>query len=174
MKDYEGFVDECFKNNSDKPFDNSSAEHATVLIKKMFEYGKKEINIYTGCLADGIYGNDELVETAKKYLSAGGKLQIIFQDQLSKSSIEDKKFVQACRGSNVVFYQLQQQYHNTVGNHFSTMDGKAFRLETDKDKKLAIASANNEEQCKIFNEIYSNLLNGADKIELSASPQPSN
>lgn len=167
MKEYEGFVDECFKNNSEKPFDNSSAEHATVLIKKMFEYGKTTINIYTGCLEDAVYGNDDLIEKAEKYLRNGGQLQIILQDQLTKESLGAKKFVQSCHNNNekVVFYQLKEKYRDIVKNHFSTMDDTAFRLETDKDKKLAIACANNKEQCKIFNNIYSKLLDGADKIQ---------
>lgn len=176
MDEYRELVEILFRERSKEIFDNSSPDHAAVLMETMFRHGDRCIRIFSGCLSDDVYGRASLISEVKKFLfEKSGNLIIIIQDQIEQALIFNRKLLAEIladnTGSAVVSNGRLQVFlanprHAKLDGHFSTMDGIAFRLETNKEKMEAVASANNAGSCVKLDGVFDMLLSTATKLPL--------
>jgi hypothetical protein len=144
METYKALVDRCAKGKVDCLISNGSADHARILIEKLFEIAQTEICLATGKLTvrnksgSLIYGFPDLMRQAQSFLSNpltalnvlvnSGVIDQGSENEFLKTIIDDPS------RNGIV-----RVYKPTIGEiepempHFMVADGAAYRLETSAD-----------------------------------------
>lgn len=147
--DYFATIDKCAKDGINLNISNGNATHAAYLIKTIFLTAKESVCIFTGELYSGVFDNPDLISAAKGFLSnnKNGIVEIVF-DGSSDEEILGRNFVKeifkekdAQRRIDIrSFDKNMLGDENKIFWHFTVMDGKAYRLETDHNLKRAKAN----------------------------------
>lgn len=177
MKNYEDIVATLARENSSEFVDNSSPEHAAVLIRNMLNYATKTVDLFTGCLATSVYEKQEIKEAGKSFLTRGGKLRIVIQEDVSQDALNSHEFLNALKCSaekgqqdNFKVFKLSNELREKTSAHFLVMDNKGFRYEPTKDGKneaKAIACFNNGEMASSLSELFNALVKKSKPMQLA-------
>jgi hypothetical protein len=144
LEAYRSVVDYCARNRLNQPIANGSAEHARILISKLFEIAVDEVVLVTGCLAErterdiAVYGDQSVLANATRFLaSPATRLSIIVQSGKLSSGAANE-FLNALvmapdRQGEVVVYLPKIGALGAEAPHFLVSDQSAFRLETGAD-----------------------------------------
>ena len=164
---YEAMVDKLAKENSQEFIDNSSMEHAAILIQKMIENAKKSIDIFSGAFNKNIYERVALINAAKKFISNGGKLMVIVQN--NNFDPRSHKFfnamIQDCASQvaneQIKLFSLPEKMSEKLNAHFLIKDNIGFRYEANKEKHEAIACFNDLEVAQSLINLFDALIERA-------------
>lgn len=155
MDNYIALVKKLSESNSSEIINNSSADHASVLLAEMFRKGQGDAYIFSGALNPAIYGREDVAGTIGTYLTEGrGNLKVVVQSGADFVSDDD-----LCGGKQLgLLHQLKLRFGSDVISkvevkrgteamqtypcHFTVVGKKAFRFEPDKNKHEAFASFN--------------------------------
>lgn len=144
LRVYQELVDRCARDRLDLPIANGSAFHARILIAKLFEIAKEEVQIVSGKLTDtsakgvDVYGHQPVIDQAKRFLSSPGTvLSIVLQDGRIDQG-NDNRFLKQlmtdpARNGTIQVYAPPADIVDSATPHFMVADGGAYRLETAKD-----------------------------------------
>lgn len=158
MDSFERIVRDCAKNNRSRVIENASAEHALVLIRILFETAmrhKEEVRIVSGQLLKSFY--EQLVDTACQALDRDVRFSVIV---LTDS--------QRLKGNR--FAELMTDHKNgsiavidadTRPPHFVIVGERRYRVEMDDERKIALASFNDDTITPMLLELFSGLKNRA-------------
>lgn len=146
MNDFEKLVKKYYDNNSNEQISNGSMEHAKILVGYLFLYAKeksKNVKIITGTLEKDFYN---LFTPSIKDILNNNKVSII-----SENTCVDSDFKRAIEDSSNG--SIIENNKNSLP-HFILVGNAAYRLETDDNIKLAIASFNRPNIGKFLLEIF--------------------
>lgn len=160
---------ECATNKTDLPIPNGSARNAAFLFQTFFNFGEKEICIYTGKLFEGIFGeNTELIDAAKSFLRKHPKaeLKIAYQEKISKEEIFGRKLVKSILDEQDMHGQLRiwDASSQPKKNHFAVMDQSAYRYELDHGLRTAIANFGNTENAQELHKDFEEITRRAELV----------
>lgn len=191
MEAYSDFVNRLATTKSSDIVNNSSAEHAIILLSAMFKHGTGEARVLSGGLNPLIYASEKVVEAVTYFLSrAGNKLTVIVQGlDSSNKPMSENAMAAALRENNLVV-TLKEKFASTFNDlvsikyatgamkdlefHFMTV-GDSFRFEADRARKEAVAGFCNADIVAGLNEVWKNGQTMAKPIDLShATPVPAN
>lgn len=145
LRDYAELVDKCANERLDFPIANGSAEHARILIAKLFEIASQRVTIVSGTLRQfsplqqvEIYSYGPVIEHARNFLRRkNSKLEIVVQsgeldggknNKLIRELADDDK-----RVGEIAVYLPKAGLLGVDIAHFMVSDNSAFRMETGAD-----------------------------------------
>lgn len=153
LDEYQALVDRCAAERLNLPIANGTAEHARILIHKLFEIARKHVVIVSGHLTDlnqdnvDVYGHEPVIAAAKKFLTdKTATLQIILMDgeldrgngnRLLRALADDP-----ARKGDVRLIIPGEDVLSGKTPHFMVCDRFAYRFEQDPDPKKTEAIAN--------------------------------
>jgi len=161
---YKRIIDECAKDQKNLEISNGNSIHATYLIKALFKNAEKEIRIYTGSLSDEIFGNDELIDTAIKFLTEkeDRSVKIAYQEICDEDTIKSREFVKEILNNDRIKNKLEvwdvSSAYKDITNHFTLMDETAYRFETDHENKRAIANFGDYASAKTLKGSFADII----------------
>jgi hypothetical protein len=171
--EYKKIIDECAKNRENFIIYNGSPLHAAYLLSKFFEYGAEKVKIFSGRLYEGVYGANELIEKAIDFLKKDGTtLEIIFQNSNFKKEIPQHRLLRRIyeefgdKMPNKLKIWDASSIHIEKLHHFALMDEQAFRLETDHQKRKAIANFGDKKTAEVLGKVFEVLKKKAQLVSL--------
>lgn len=155
MDSFERTVRDYAKNDRPGVIENASVEHALVLIRILFETAirhKEEVRIVSGRLFKSFY--EELVDTARRALDYGVQFSVLVLT--SKRQLEGNEFAKLItdhdNGSIAVIEDGDERLP-----HFVIVGDRRYRIEIDDERKIAVASFNDDTITPMLLEFYSRL-----------------
>lgn len=157
MFDYRKKVRDAAVRRDGHPLYNGSIDHASVLTEALFEFSNNEVCILTGGLDAHVYGNNEVIEKARAFLSVPNRKVRILVETPSSIDVIDHPFIREFNDSDDVEIRKISEVYD-ISQHFTVMDGDSYRFEEDKTKYSAVAAFGHREGgehlLSIFDEIW--------------------
>lgn len=164
---YVALVKKLADEDSDEIFNNSSTDHASVVIGEMFRKGEGNAHIFTGSLNPILYSRDEIVDAIGSFLlDERNTLKVLVQDAISPETVSPAydgalaNRISTKYGHHVLSrltIKIGGPSTRSISYHFASIGGKAFRFEQDKNKHEAFASFNRPELASRLESMFSNL-----------------
>lgn len=173
MNEYEELVEKWAIENSPIIFDNSTHDHAAIVLSKMFKYAKKEVLVYDDRLDSSLSDrhSKKLLSEIIAFLERGGSFKIVlrFSDHykssiydLLKDRIPDSVFVASSNFKEGVKALFKKDIF------FAVADGKAVRMELHETESTssgqAVCSFNQPTYGQPLQMGFLNLLEGCPKF----------
>ena len=176
---YKDIIDSCAITGEDRVISNSDARHAAYLLSVLFKHAKQKVQIFTGSLYKGVFGDKSLIENAIVFLKGGTdrKIQIAFQEKSFITNMRDHSLIKAIfasldknelRGKMAIYDASDKDKYADITSHFTIMDGKAFRFEIDPVKMKAIANFGDKESAVKLTEIFDFIISNSQEVKLCA------
>lgn len=147
-----------------KVFYNSSAEHAAIVHQALAKYADSYIDIFSSSMCTEVSNNQEYCAAVKSFLDADKNhcMKIILTDY-------NEGFLQTNIAKLLARYPLQVSVKSCKGRvlykgkpvHFTVSDDRAFRLETDIDKRMAFGNFNSPSQAMELKNVFEKIFNSA-------------
>ena len=154
------YAEEIFKLAEEKKneiFYNSSAEHAIIVHQALMKTAEKYVCIFCSSMCSEISNNAEYLAYVRSFLdgSKDRQIRILLTDYTDD-------FWQMPIAKQFTNYSLQVQvkkydgivYYKDAPAHFTVVDDRAFRLETDIEKHMAFGNFNSEGQASALKEVF--------------------
>ncbi|MDR2938115.1 MAG: hypothetical protein LBU92_04155 [Prevotellaceae bacterium] len=159
MTEYERTIKNLAKEKKNEVFYNSSDSHARVVLNNMVENAERYVHIVCGNMCTEVSSNPEFLDVVKAFLSkdASRTFYVLF-DEYKECFLETEiAKLLSLYPTQVKVKKLKSETHLAYKEqraHLAISDGRAFRLETDVDKKMAFGNFNDEENVKVFEEVF--------------------
>lgn len=171
MDDYREDVERLAVLRTGEAFYNSSIDHAAVIIEKMFRHAKSEICIITKQLNGRVFGQDQVVDEARRFLSnANHSVKILMEDGPNSLS-EGHPLVQELK-QHPAGYEIKRLPNDLMADvqyHFTVADDDSYRFEPNKNEWVAVASFGDKKGAKRLREVFDALWAASDHIDLRAA-----
>ncbi len=165
FESYKEVVGEKAKNKDKEIVSNGSVAHAQVVIENLFLHAKKQINIFSGQLAN-VYESDAILANVGEFLKKNNsKLKILLQDtEKGGKKIRENAFIKLCKEfpKGKCEIKIATEYDKKRKNHFITVDSRAYRFEPNKKEKKAIACFNDKDFTGRIDEVFKKIFSRAD------------
>lgn len=144
------------KDKTNEVFYNSSSEHAIIVHQALVQNAENYVYIFSSSMCSEVSNNPEYVEIMSRFLdNYNHNIKIILTDY--SESFPDNPIAQilAHHGGQVEIKKFDGKVmykDNPV--HFTVSDDRAFRLETDIEKRMAFGNFNSPNQAKALKEIF--------------------
>ena len=139
---YEELVKKLYESGSTEVISNGKPEHAIVLYKLFLEKATSRVCIFCRDLNENVFGDDRLLTLAQEATKRAVQLQVVTQDVNVKQT-RFREWLESAELNQVFFGKLNGQgIYASLAANFAFMDGRAFRLESDRETITAMASMN--------------------------------
>lgn len=151
-RNYKDFVMALSIHGENKTFLNSDEDHALEVLVRIFQTAQEEVRIFAGCLCHHVGNKQEYIIALSEFLERGGSLKILlnkFNQEAAKSSGLYKRLAYYKeKGYPIVVKDTKAHPFLTSDPdkkeiHFTVADEKAYRIETDIEKRTAECNFNN-------------------------------
>lgn len=174
-KNYKDFVMALSISGENKTFLNSDEEHALEVLVRIFQIAQKEIRIFAGCLCHHVGNKQEYIIALSEFLERGGSLKILlnkFDKEKAKASglykrlayYKEKGYPVTVKESQAHPYFTEDPDKKEI--HFTVADNKAYRIETDIEKRTAECNFNNPNLAKDTTTFFDKLFIRGDAKEI--------
>lgn len=160
LSSYEDFLEKLISDNDGRIFENSSSEHAAVVLKKMLEHSKQEIFLYVDNLDGAITKHRGCASEFKKYLDDKDKKLYVLVDNGAKfDSTISQIFKKAQNSKNFKIREahpafIEEMSEDAGLRYFVIADDKMYRCQADSDLYKAFCSFNDVKQTTLLKEIF--------------------
>ena len=159
-------VDRLIAEQSGEILLNGSANHASIIVERMFANASDAVRIVSRRLDPRIYGTHELVEQAKLFFGVPERKTEILVE--SKDELISHPLLKAIsHEKNVELRHIPERLHEAVAFNFSTMDDCGYRFEEDKKKAVAMAKFGDLGFTKRLNTLFDSLWDQSTLIEIT-------
>lgn len=154
MDSFERLVRDCAKNNRSTVIENASQEHALVLIRVLFETAlrhKEEIRIVSGSLLKPFY--EQLVDTARQALDSGVRFSVLVRNGKQLKSNRFAELMTEHKNGSIATLEDD----DNKGPHFVVVGARRYRVEMDDERKIALASFNDDTIAPLLLDLHDRL-----------------
>lgn len=174
MESYFDIVKKCADNKENFPIPNRDAKHAAYIIKLLFKNAESNVNIFTGTLFSGVYGNEDLIKEAVKFLTKPNtQLKIAFQNIVERDAINNNDFIKQLKENftaiveKIKLYDASKISQKIPFNHFCVIDNnKAFRFEYDHKSRKAVANFGDPKTAEKLSQAFTEILKHSIEIPI--------
>jgi len=147
-----------------------------MVLGTMFEFASKEIKVYSGNLCDEVTNNDIFKKGLEKFLKGGGIIKILVQKSKMQTLKQEPAIFNLLRyyatinpkQVSIKQHDLRIKYGlSDKEAHFTTADGKMYRIEDDIDKYTATGNFNDTITASVLNNLFDNVEKEAVDYSLS-------
>ena len=157
LNDYRARVYQAAERRGGEPFFNTSRDHATIIVERMFFDAFKQVDVLSGNLTPQVYGRIDVIREADRFLrKPDRKLRILLEnDQDFRAGNPFVRHFAHCRNVNVrtVPKKVQEQY----SFHLLVTDTNSYRVEPDKTKTFAIVAFGSHKNAAHLRRIFDSI-----------------
>ena len=135
--------------------DNSSNEHAIVLIDELVRHAKSKVDIYCKRLSIDIWGSVDVVDAIKHEIDNKVVFRILTQEAIDVSDSYNLLM-------NYQNAEIKQYLGERLDINFVIIDDEMFRIEPDNLTRQGFAFARNDEYAKPVSAAFDRMWSGAD------------
>lgn len=154
MDSFERIVRDCAKNERSRVIENASQEHALVLIRVLFETAmrhKEHVRILSGSLLRPFY--EKLIDTARQALDSGVDFSVLVR---TGKQLEGNGFAELmAEHGNGSIATLEDDDEGPP--HFVVVGARRYRVEMDDERKIALASFNDDTIAPLLLKLHDGL-----------------
>ena len=177
VEEYRNFVASLAAGDGiNRVFLNSDEDKALVVLVELFKSAKSIVRIFAGSLYHHVGNKSEYVIALSEFIEKGGELRILlnnYNEEFAKSSNLYKRLAYYKSQGKPVFvkttnsrpYRTEDPEKKEV--HFTIGDEKAYRIETDIEKRTAECNFNNPDIAKTTADFFDTLFNREDAKEIN-------
>ena len=157
LTEYRHHVCDLAIRRDSQPVFNANADHASIVIERLFSSAERSIDILTGTLRPRVYGRDPVIKEAQLFMltSPDSRIRIILEEDSSDIRMRHPLLVALGEFKNVAVKFADQGVRSRYGFHFMVTDNDNYRFESDKERPAAIASFGHTEGSKNLRDAYS-------------------
>lgn len=150
LKKYQEKVITFSTNNSPEIFSNEGPEHAIIVLSELFKKDSRELVIYSGELTATLTDNPSYKDNLIRLVKKGTCVKILVEKTPQSPVFEELKDFKN-ENSSLSVRKIKPEFIESIKNefatpsHFAVVDGMAFRLEINTEKRTAFCSFNNTE-----------------------------
>jgi hypothetical protein len=151
---YRALVERLAETNSPEVFSNGRAEHATIIYETFLKFAKTRVRIFCHNLSSKVF-QKPLIERMEMALLNGVKIDIITQEV--PESAELVKASEGWKEQNLPIQILQAKPDTKaakMNENFATLDGKAYRFESNRENHAAYACFFNLGLTKQLDDVF--------------------
>lgn len=162
-KRYKDFVASLARSGDNKTFLNSDEDHALDVLIQLFQLSQKTVRIFAGSLCQHVGNKSEYVIALSEFIERGGELRILlnkYNEGNAKSSNLYKRLAYyKSQGKPVIVKTTTSKPYRTDDPekkevHFTIGDDRAYRIETDIEKRTAECNFNNPSLAKATADFF--------------------
>ncbi len=168
---YKTYIKNLAESNSTEHFLNPGPQHAAVVLSNLFNTAEASVVLYSGNLNGEISKDTTYQSSVYNFLCRGGDLKILLEDYDNNSDAPMLKMLKSAKTNHYKviakkhpFFLEHKETQEKV--HFAVADGKAYRYEHDTDNYLATGSFNNPENAMPLTQLFLDMFQDAETIEL--------
>lgn len=172
---YKAFVRMLSETSDERIFLNEGAEHALVVLERIFRRSEKIVRIFAGNLCRTVGNQQDYIAALSDFIDRGGIVRILlndFDENLAKDSDLYKRLAYfkhlgkdiIVKTTNAKPYQEGDSDKREV--HFTVGDDVAYRFETDIDKRSAQCCMNGSNTAKMAIEFFDGLFDSKESKEI--------
>lgn len=165
-KKYSDFVRSLARSGDGRTFLNSDEDKAVEVLVNLFQISTEEVRVFAGNLCEHVGDKPEYIIALSEFVERGGKLFILLNKYDEKKARESNLFKRLAyfKSTGKPIYvrstparpYIVSDKNNEV--HFTVGDRKAFRIETDIEKRTAVCNFNlpkmADETAKFFDSLF--------------------
>lgn len=159
LTSYFNYIETLARDNKNTVFLNSSAEHASYVMSRIFKYSVNHVKIFAGNLSGRVSNDYEYIINLNRFLTNGGRLSVLLQEynETSPPSIfilfkKHKWNINIAKSGLKYYTDQEEEIHFTVG------DERMYRLETDVNEFIASGNFNDPEMATMFSTYFDNAM----------------
>lgn len=171
LHEYQEMVDQKAEENSSDLLPNAGADHAAIVMAKMFDKTADSANLIVGSFDGSVSNQENYMESLRKAVEKNIKFNIIFLEDPNEDSMAYRYLMQKRReGYPICFRRATHDIKALLSKntkepiHFSVFDKNKFRYEKDTAKYLAWFSFNDEKNSMRFLSIFNNAFRNSTEI----------
>lgn len=175
MMTYKEYVSFLAQNKIDKNFINSDQEHALEVFVNLFKNAQSIARIFAGCLTSKVSNDSNYIVAISDFIERGGEVKILlnkFDDSTAKKSnlIKRLSFYKS-QGKPILIKKTEAKpYYASDPEkkeiHFTVIDNKSYRIETDVVERTADCNFNNEPLAKSIATFFDTVFDDPDSVEI--------
>lgn len=176
MNDFKNMVSRLATMGENRVFLNSSEEHAIVVLSEMFKVAQENIRIFAGCLYEHVGNSPEYIQALSDFIERNGTVKILLNkftaDEAKKSNLFKRLAYYQAIGHSVEVriteakpYLAKDEDKKEV--HFTIVDEKAYRIETDIEQRAAACNFDGKALAKSFATFFDELFQSATEVKLN-------
>jgi hypothetical protein len=168
LSDFRELLKRESQRKTGRVISSSTPEQAAVVLEVFFATATSAVRIVTGGLNARVYGHENVIVEAKKFLADRSRsLQILFLNPMPPKLPYIHPLIGALlQNDNLVVMQADDEVNKVMRLHFSVVDMTAFRLKKDTDAHASIVSFGDTTLSNSLVSIFSELEKRSQKIEL--------
>lgn len=176
MQDYREFVRFLSKSGDGRIFLNSDENCALEVLVEIFQNAQKEVRIFAGCLCKHVGNQPAYVIALSEFIERGGVLKILlnaYDENAAKESNLYKRLAYYKSLNKPITIKSTLAHPYRIGDpekkeiHFTIGDRKAYRIETDIEKRTAECSLNNPNLANITADFFDMLFDKEENTEIN-------
>ena len=178
MEDYKARLARLDLLDSSEVINNTSIEHASLMIARMIARARTSVKIFTGSLNPAVYADEAVLRAFGTFLlGREGNAQILVHSDGIK--VTDDAIIGELSPlgklaetfgydlyARIKVRRLSSQLQNSVSANFIVVDRKSFRFQRDIAKHDAVGSFNQPEIAEKLEPIFDDMFIRSDVIDL--------
>jgi len=167
LEEYRTRISRLISSRSPESVLNGSADHAAVLVERMFAGAQTSMRILTRQFNPAVYGADDLCDYAFRFAAKPVSMTRILIEDAEPERLYNHPFVVQARGNtNIEFRHLPAEKSAALEINFSVMDDTGYRFEHDKNVPVAVASFGDVKLPERLNQFFDEMWEESHVIDL--------
>lgn len=173
---YREFVCSIAKSGDNRTFLNSDEDHALDVLVQLFQLAQKTVRVFAGSLCLHVGNKPEYVVAVSEFIERGGELRILlnnYNEEFAKNSNLYKRLAYYKSQDKPIIVKTTNSHPYRTGDpqkkevHFTIGDERAYRIETDIDKRTAECNFNNPELARATADFFDTLFYKEESQEIN-------
>jgi hypothetical protein len=173
IEDYKIALEDISKRSIKVPIQNNSPEHASILMKYIFDETNHEIGFYVNKFSGTFSSNSAYLESLSNCLNRNVRVYVLVDNEPNQYSLAYQMIFKHIRetGNGKIgkatkksLEQISVLFENNKSLHFLVSDSKRYRIELNQTTRAAYAHFNDQYMGQILTEALSESLSFSEKI----------
>lgn len=173
--EYKNFVHTLAKNDEDRIFLNSDKDKAIIVLVRLIQNSQNELRIFAGNLCNSVGDNSDYIIAISEFIERGGTIKILLNnydpDFARNSNLFKRLAYYIAQGKNIFVKKTDAKPYRTSDVekkeiHFTVGDNKAYRIETDIEKRTAECNFNSPQVAKGIADFFDKLFKAHDSRDI--------
>lgn len=147
MATYRSLVRRVIQENASICINNSSPEHATILIDELIRAACKTVDVYCKSMSADVWGTAAVADAVRHAMDAKVSFRIV-----TKQRVEEHETIALLRGYPKAEFKMYAQDDLTL--NLLLVDGRMFRVEPDDGKREGFAYARCESMAATAKSLF--------------------
>lgn len=154
LSDYRADVEKFFDAQSPDIITNKDRHHAAILISTLFKKADREVIVFSRQLDGDFYTQEDVKSQILEAAKRGVDIRILVQESVEAKDLVRDLLKEQWKGKVTVHLCKPGSLGAASSINFTVVDGKAYRLEKNRDNHEAFACANDPKTAQKIIKVF--------------------